>query len=106
MLKFPPDERCPQCGGMYALIGHRHLCRGDRAPAPVTESVTHHPPTKPVTDVTPAVTCERCIFLEAEVRRLKRDLAQGGMKVVGLSAAERMRRMRARRRASAGQAPQ
>ena len=20
-------ERCPDCGGLYALVGHRHLCR-------------------------------------------------------------------------------
>jgi hypothetical protein len=91
MLKFPPDERCPACGGMYALIGHTHLCRG------VTEPVTTSPAVKSVALVTAPVTCERCLFLEGEVMRLKRDLAQGGMKVVGLSAAERMRRMRARR---------
>jgi hypothetical protein len=94
------ERRCPQCGGLYALIGHSHLCRG------VTEPVTRPAAAKAVALVTTPVTCERCLFLEAEVMRLKRELAQSGMKVVGLSAAERMRRMRARRRASADRPPQ
>jgi hypothetical protein len=89
------ERRCPNCGGLYALIGHTHLCRG------VTEPVTTSPAVKSVVLVTAPVTCERCMLLETEVRMLKRELARGGMKVVGLSAAERMRRMRARRRAEA-----
>lgn len=89
-------DRCPKCGGLFALIGYTHLCRDTPKPATVTESVTR-PALKPVT---PPVTCERCLFLEAEVKRLKRELADGGIKRVGVSAAERMRRMRARRRNS------
>ena len=94
------ERRCPDCGGLYALIGHRHLCRGATKPVTVTENVTR----PAIKSVTPPVTCERYLFLEAEVKRLKRELADSGMKHVGLSAAERMRRMRARRRASPDQA--
>ena len=100
-------DRCPKCGGLFALIGYRHLCRekptGQPAtpPATVTEGVTR----PAIKSVTPSVTlCERCLLLEAEVKRLKRELAEGGMKRVGLSAAERMRRMRARRRNSSDRA--
>jgi adenine-specific DNA methylase len=96
MLKFPPDERCPQCGGLYALIGHRHLCRGATATNLVTLPVT----VETTTPVTATVTCARCVFLESEVKRLKRELAEGGMKRVGMSGAERTRRYRERRRAT------
>lgn len=37
MDKVPLDDRCPGCGGMWALIGRKHLCserlRGASAPA-------------------------------------------------------------------------
>jgi hypothetical protein len=92
------ERRCPACGGLYALIGHRHLCRAASATNHVTPPVTAIPNTPPVTAT---VTCARCAFLETEVKRLKRELADSGMKRVGMSGAERTRRYRERRRASA-----
>ena len=60
---------------------------------PVTASVT--PTVTPSHPVTECVTvCSRCVELEEEVRRLTRLLAEREP----MSAAERMRRMRARRK--------
>jgi hypothetical protein len=69
MLKFPPDERCPNCGGLYALIGHRHLCRG----APATEPVVHH---------SAGVLQDEIARLDSEVKQLKRLLADANLKLV------------------------
>jgi hypothetical protein len=128
MLKYPPDERCPNCGGLYALIGHRHLCRGTpptnlvTLPVTVTESVTPPGAKTAIADIWPIdpraerkvreqmkqasaalrEAANRIEELEAEIKQLKRALADARVgKPMALPAAERMRRMRARRRASA-----
>ena len=78
---------CPRCGGSYALMGRVHLCR---------PRVTVTQPEVTVTDtVTAAVTatCEECTRLRLEVAELRRLLSASNKRV-----AERMRRMRARRR--------
>lgn len=99
-------DRCPKCGGLFSLIGYRHLCRETpiTATKPVTLPVTVTNPTILVTPVTPTVTCSRCVFLESEVKRLKQELAKAGKKQAGMSGAERTRRYRERRRASVDKA--
>lgn len=105
-------DRCPKCGGLFALIGYTHLCRETPATSiqlqrkpgldrgVVTPPVTAPKPIAPDKPVTAAVTCSRCAFLETEVKRLKRELADAGMKRTGMSGAERTRRYRERRRAT------
>ena len=60
-----PDDRCPDCGGLYTLIGRRHLCRG----APVTKAAVD----------AAIVDAERQAAeinrLTTEVKQLKRQLA-------------------------------
>jgi hypothetical protein len=86
-----PDP-CPECGKDRTLVGYRHLCV-----PPVTKNVTV---TKCVTrPVTASVTqqCKRCAELEAEVKRLKRMLAEQN-KPVAMTSAERVRRYRVKKR--------
>lgn len=74
-----------------------------RLPEFVTRPVTSLPVTRPVTakSVTPRVTpCPQCAVWEAEVRQLKRQLAEahGGGRPGAVPPAERMRLMRAKRK--------
>jgi hypothetical protein len=82
------------------MCGKKHwsrVCYGDDV-TPVTKPIV-----TPVTVTKPSVTvCAECEALRAEVVILKRKLAEahGGRKPVGdaaLSAADRMRKMRAKR---------
>ena len=53
--------------------------------------------TEPVTVTPPVTPCMRCLELETEVKHLKRQLAKAGLGEP-MTAAERMRRMREKRR--------
>jgi len=80
---------CSECGLDMDLVGLRHRC----VPRPaVTPAVSV---TKPVTD------CLECERLRGEVEKLRRLLVEAdrvGRPRVAMSGAERMRRLRARRR--------
>ena len=91
--------RCPECGASYALVGRVHNCRPRGIVERAGVTVTGPPVTNSVTDVTNNVTVDVTEFvtrlgaLEARVSALEGER---------LSAAERMRRIRARRRGQGG----
>jgi hypothetical protein len=98
-------DPCPECGKDRVLVGYRHLCVTQSPLKAIAVTKPRAAKALPATKASVTGERQRCAELEAEVKHLKRLIAEQGVKRVGrpplgdkaMSGAERVRRMRAKR---------